>query len=623
MATPDRTSNSDDVDRRTASSAAPELVELDSRGEASSDDVSTAGTVEGRVTGFDAPSHSNGAANALAPIAGAKLEFFLRRGGELARLGETEADRDGRFLRVLLKLAAVNDYERNFCELVAIAHAVGRASATETRQLRFDRGDVRGLDFVLDAALEVRGRTIDGHANPIAGAVLRELHANEPLAVTDADGRFAFGFSPQSYPRLEITALDGGSARIDVAANGATEVDLGDVVLGVGPHLRGVIRHADGTPARGVELFALRVPTDGEAASEKSEAVRDRIDFYDDDSAYRSVSDARGRFAIFPRSPGEFLVGTEREVAGDRYRTDRDDLELVAGGNWLVVHVVDDRGRAMSGAEVEFALLDAHGAATNAAHVAATGDDAVAEYWVQPNSKYRASIAADGTLPCETVLEVGAQPGCVRATLTVVAYEKPARLHVSIAHPRDVAVHGFRAELRTLDSRTPVATFFGFECDEHGASPPLAPGSFELELAPYGDSNVTAYLRRVGSRPTVVLESGKTRDVEVEFALGGRIALHVSTPSDRALAPSDLEQATISLTDLSGAACDAHWTIDGERVRSAGAALLAGSADSAEVFEPGRYRLRVEAPHFAPASVEFALFEGETANVECALETRD
>lgn len=176
-----------------------------------------------------------------------------------------------------------------------------------TPTFRVKRQHVYGVTIELDRGASLTGRVVAGDGKPISGAVVRmfdNAYTKLPISqllygeftelkkpvTTDDEGRFVFENLPPGLVQLRVSAtgrMPLVRRDVDVAAAGATQI--GDLVLGLGGTVRGIVTDADGGVARAARV-SLR-----SAAGESETTKADNEGMYE----FRNVT------------PGEYTVSAE------------------------------------------------------------------------------------------------------------------------------------------------------------------------------------------------------------------------------------------------------------------------------------------------------------------------
>lgn len=240
-----------------------------------------------------------------------------------------------------------------------------RGARAERHATPVEPGTRHVVDLALEAASSVHGVVRDGGGRPVAGVevVARVdpglLTGNDVVprpvgssVVTDADGRYAL--DPLDERAFVVLPVVDGRARFLPAVHPFSDprlpwtfvaiptVDVAvDVLVPAGGHVAGVVRHADGTPAAGVSVWAHPA-----ARGLRSGA----------NGGGEAVTDVAGRFRLETALPGLVVVG-----AGDASvtaPTGTDDLVLVVGEPSrravLLGTVTTEDGRPVPVARVRF-----------------------------------------------------------------------------------------------------------------------------------------------------------------------------------------------------------------------------------------------------------------------------
>jgi hypothetical protein len=119
-----------------------------------------------------------------------------------------------------------------------------------------DGKDVDLGDVVLDPGVEIAGRVVDSHGDPVAGARVAHGEFRERTVLSDAQGRFRLPRAPREPFSLAVTADTFESSTVDVDPAKSTTVE---VRLLRSALVRGFVRTAAGAPAVDVTV-ELRLP---------------------------------------------------------------------------------------------------------------------------------------------------------------------------------------------------------------------------------------------------------------------------------------------------------------------------------------------------------------------------
>jgi hypothetical protein len=184
----------------------------------------------------------------------------------------------------------------------------------------------RPVRLVLPRAVTVRGRAVDGAGQPVAGARAR-IVGSAFHVTTAGDGRFALAALPPSGGALLVAKAGLAPALRPDLPGGGGDVDVGDVLLGTGGRVVGVVLDAEGKPVAGA-LATL--------ALEGTDVV------------LHATADASGRFAFDgvadldhvltvqePAAPRNW--STRRKTVLGEVRPDRGEIRTALDGRATVV----------------------------------------------------------------------------------------------------------------------------------------------------------------------------------------------------------------------------------------------------------------------------------------------
>lgn len=231
----------------------------------------------------------------------------------------------------------------------------------------------------LEPTRPVVGRVLNGRGEPVVKA---ELTAGPPdkeeetgpsrveWAWTDEEGRFAFSHVRPGAWSLAVEAKGLVTLRttIDVAA-GTGEVDLGDVALGLGNSLAGVVVDPAGAPLEGVRV---RAESDEERAGGERHG--------------RAVTDAEGRFRIEGLHDGEFEIEASRR---GRSRVLGAATSGSAGLRLVMPEAATARGRVLGG-DAPLSDADVRAAGGDASPVGPDGTFEVSD--LEPGQRFTLTI---------------------------------------------------------------------------------------------------------------------------------------------------------------------------------------------------------------------------------------
>jgi hypothetical protein len=384
--------------------------------------------------------------------------------------------------------------------------------------------------------------------------------------------------------------------------------DLGALALEGGAPIQGLARHLDGTPARGLELWAIEgdmtLNPDGPAAIAALSRAREGAGGL---LIARDWTDAEGRFAIGGLRPGHYALispeeGAILEPRQGRWEPGQPGVELSVLHARLVVQVLDARGRPARGAIVEAIdiALDAEGRPSpgEARRAIARGSTALACLPADPEvpialrartrtrrSEERLVFLGQGSQHREETLTL-ADPAGTGAVRLVLLGERPAG---------EVRV---RALLLAPVSGAPDVDTGPLEADAQGVLRGVPAGEHAFGLEFSGEAGAWLFPWR-SSAPLRVAADDETL-LQVELQLGARLALRAELAGPP---PEGLPRGPASAIERSrfGARAvllgDGDTTlplsllVGGERV----GAILPGETAEVEGLVPaGDWTLRVE-----------------------------
>ena len=363
-------------------------------------------------------------------------------------------------------------------------------------------GDDGVVDIALHRGIGVRGRVVGATGDPIVGALVSVIASwsesgTQELSLahasTDEGGRFSVsGLAPDRAHALVMWAT--GYARLrrilPAAAAAAGVLDQGDIVLGAPRTIEGVVLDGAGAPAVrvAVRLWGPRA-TDSDKTS----------DFYG--IAESRMSDDLGRFRFPDLAEGDYQVTARLPDRTDTTASvhvplDRDVLDvklLLPSMRGLVVHVRDDAGDPVAGAEVMWDPIppgtphprtDATGTVRAVVPMPTRTVCALAAY-----EDPRAFLPSGwGTLP--------STPGPVEITLTV---RRAAKISGTLLDPEGRPIPGVsQVRARSADgSRTNAVTDANGRFSMNVPREGLSTVTFAAEVAVGAPKQVTALVAKV------------------------------------------------------------------------------------------------------------------------------
>ena len=221
------------------------------------------------------------------------------------------------------------------------------------------------VDFSLAKGDSARGRVIDQHGRPVAGArvsAIGSIHrggrqtSSRRHAETDAGGRFLVrGLRRDLYHALVVMVPGFGRQLIDFGPvpGGPGTFEFGDITLTPGRSIEGVVRDGEGQPVPRVRVALTGANAD--RGRLKPAQIKQNMQYGERE---RRRTDDLGRFRFPDLSPGSYELTASRDGGAPAKLT----VELSAGQNVLdaelsfaagrtfVVTVVDPAGARVPGA---------------------------------------------------------------------------------------------------------------------------------------------------------------------------------------------------------------------------------------------------------------------------------
>ncbi len=174
-----------------------------------------------------------------APVPGALVEATRGTGGDLQRLGRTDADAEGRFT---LRHLEPGDYE-------LVAHPQEEHAKRLRAGSRSVRAGTEGVRIILGSTREVRGRVVRPDGTPVHAFKVNEQ------AVEDPRGLFTYPVAPPEALQLIFTAEGLAPALRELELRADADAQLADVVMQGGRKVRG--RVLDATTGHPIESARL------------------------------------------------------------------------------------------------------------------------------------------------------------------------------------------------------------------------------------------------------------------------------------------------------------------------------------------------------------------------------
>lgn len=470
----------------------------------------------------------------------------------------------------------------------------------------------------------LRGRIVDAHQAPIAGATVaafarprldpvsaaaraRRGERTPPIAqgTTAADGAFALPLPlPTDAPRLELHILaDGHGDRTHHAVPPAPGewADLGDLAVADGLAVTGVVRDRDtelGLP--GATVVVMLPAHDGLTVPGRE---RGRTTLTTADGSYRLDGLRAGLFAIAATAPGHARV----ELAQQHALADEpNEIDFaLPPGRQLAGVVVDERGAGIAAAHVTTAVTADGGEQRRAATCAADGAFAIDDLAIGPTTVRAAATGFD-----DTVLEPAAVgDGPVRLVLRA-----QGRIHLRALGADGLPRSRFTATARgagaapgrALARVGPIVATPELLRDGALTIAGLAAGEWIVEVEAEGHAKTL-------SEPASV-QNGRATAVEVQLRVGGGLRGRVLDSAGRPLPRASVHAEPP--TTVEGELGAAFGALQASPLsRKATLTAVDGSFAFANLAA-GTYRVRVQHPRWAPRRVEdIAVADGATLDL--------
>ena len=351
----------------------------------------------------------------LSPSPWSRGDFGGRTQGDLdavplARVPSTIAGEDGRFALVARDVPLRDrDPDSSDGAPVPVLIVMKSGWASVTRRTRSWLGAECDVgDIALEPELVVRGRAVEEQGRPLAGVAVRCSNFPEPAHVEPVPNRL---FVPELCARttgpdgrFELTGLWPGRVYLELTVPGRVPakpsshassgmLDLGDVVLGQGGAIEGIVVDSHGQPIAGAALLAwpreilgppmgdlvMTYPAGADTILDEIEQVwpRDHEPARSGaDGSFRIAGLDGVRFSVYALADGQEPLRVRDVPAGGSPLR----LEMQAEAVW-VADVVDAAGALLPDATMDAARLpggDGHGFAMPAALSVISGAAAAA-----------------------------------------------------------------------------------------------------------------------------------------------------------------------------------------------------------------------------------------------------
>ncbi|MCR9243518.1 MAG: sigma-70 family RNA polymerase sigma factor [bacterium] len=393
---------------------------------------------------------------------------------------------------------------------------------------------------VTDTTLVVTARCLDENGRPIANAKLTASQVvDRPQAVTDESGRVTLEVpwpaklteGNRHWLVLEATAERRIvlSRQERVQGKGKVALALGDLVLGPGAALSGLVRDTDGSPLADARIWVARGTQPANGAVEEARLVNAR--------GFRGLghgvwawtnTDATGNYefdglpvgsvSVVARHPGRLCAYTApiELLAGQKARAPELRLAEVPEQNAIRGHVRDSDGRALPGARI--AVFENRGPRNiDSMTMATAGQDGAFALTVMSGQQYTLEVTLRGAAR-RRLLKHDIAAGSLDV---VLQFEAARRFELVLTGPdgerlKPTGAFAYDENDRYLD--------LGFEQGENGERIPLAPnqtftllvrarGHLEKRLGPFQPGKVPARiearLERAGTITGRVLANGR------------------------------------------------------------------------------------------------------------------
>lgn len=550
-------------------------------------------------------------------LARADVAFTWRAPSGPRAVGKVETAHDGTFALALDELSALHARGVSI-ELDVRASARGYVPARVRRSLGSGEILVR-----LEPGNVLRGRTVDAAGQVVADAELSLAHAkadaNAPLSSTSSgpDGRFELGFVSAGPHVLRARADRVGTALVEALALAADgDRDLGDVVLRGAHTVRGRATHADGAPARGLELWIVASDLGGHATPQTSIARATELERGDGLASSGARTDDDGRFAFEGLRAGSFRVrAADSDVvirAPETVAAGASDVALTVVTPRVLVRVLDARGAPAPGAHVACVEMLEEGGAFDAgrARHAVARADGHASFAVEPATSY-ALVARLGSLrSAEDLAILAPGEGQTERTLQLAPESGSAELVVDALGPRGEKVPRLRVELREVLTGRARDDLETLAVPDDGTALRFPAGSYQI-LVHQAEDPPSLYFPELVATP-LVLAPGETRTLAVRLRAGARLGLRLDAENASAL-DRDVDGVSFVLT-REGAADQRAQFVTGSQIVTA---LLPGeSGVLASLVEPGAWTLRASSSTFRAQERAIVLVAGEVTHVD-------